>query len=274
MSVKSEVLQKQLDWAISQGLVVDERGYLSSYDQNLFRPLNQQSKAAFENGSGSELGDQPTRPAKMRALHSSSALAVNFFDAWVGLDVEPLLEILGLDSEASNIQFEGQYPTGLPGKPPNLDVVLKLKNGLVVGIESKFTEWLTPKSAAKPPFKEKYFPTGKGVWEKVSLPETQRLADEMQAKAVTFRYLDAPQLMKHALGLATHHRSNFRLLYVYFDAGGSEGTSHKLEIAGFSDRLSAELGFQAYSYQDLVAALQGRSGVPSTYLSYLSARYA
>jgi len=274
MSVKSEVLNKQLNWANSRGLNPDERGYLSSYEKNLYQPLNQQSKIAFDNGSGSELLDQPTRPAKMRALHSSSALAVNFFDAWVGVDGAPLMKILDLDSEASNIRFEGQYPTGLPGNPPNLDVVLELKDDLVVGIESKFTEWFTPKSATKPPFKKKYFPAGIGVWEKVGLPETQRLADEMQTNAVTFRYLDAPQLMKHALGMATHHGSGFRLFYVYFDAEGSEGVAHRTEISSFSNRLDAELGFQAYSYQELIAALQGLAAVPPEYLEYLRARYA
>ena len=273
MNVKSGILKKQLNWANSQGLYPDERGYLSSYQQNLYQPLNEQSKIAFENGSGSELGGPTIGPAKMSALHSSSALAVNFFDAWVGSDLVPLLEVLGLDGEASNIKFEGQYPTGLPGNPPNLDVVLELKTGLVVGIESKFTEWLNPKSTTKPPFKDKYFPTGQGVWEKVGLIETQRLADEMQDKAITFRYLDAPQLMKHALGLATHHGSGFRLFYIYFDADGSEGVTHKKEIADFSQRLNEELGFHACSYQDLIVALQDRPGVPATYLAYLGARY-
>ena len=273
MSVKSDIIKKQLNWANTQGLGPDERGYLKSYQENLYQPLNEQSKIAFEHGSGSELGGPTKGPAKMSALHSSSALAVNFFHAWVGSDLAPLLEIFGLEGEASNIQFEGQYPTGLPGNPPNLDVVLELKTGIVVGIESKFTEWLTPKSTSKLPFKDKYFPTGHGVWENVGLPETQCLADAMQERSVTFRYLDAPQLMKHALGLATRHRSGFRLLYVYFDAAGFEGEAHKTEIAKFSGLLSKELGFRAYSYQDLIAALQGRPGVPAPYLRYLRARY-
>ncbi len=32
--------------------------------------------------NNSELQDTLSRPANMRALHSSSALAVNFFDSW------------------------------------------------------------------------------------------------------------------------------------------------------------------------------------------------
>lgn len=89
MTMKSDILRKQLTWAHKAGLEPDELGYLKSYEQNLFQPLNRQSREAFDKGSGSELRDRPTGPAKMRALHSSSALAVNFFDAWVGKDTRP-----------------------------------------------------------------------------------------------------------------------------------------------------------------------------------------
>jgi hypothetical protein len=50
---------------------------------NLFQALNESTRKAFEQGSGSELQDTASRPAKIKALHSSSALAVNFFDRWV-----------------------------------------------------------------------------------------------------------------------------------------------------------------------------------------------
>jgi hypothetical protein len=273
MSIKSEILQKQLNWARLAGLKPDDQGYLGSYESNLFQPLNSRSKAAFDQGSGSELKDRPNGRAKMRALHSSSALAVNFFDAWVGEDTKPLLELFGLKPEQVQIRFEGQYPTGLPGTPPNLDVVFELQNGFLVGIESKFTEWLSHKSVSKPSFKEKYFPSGHGVWDLVGLPETQRLAEDIQSKAIAFRYLDAPQLVKHALGLATHSGSNIRLLYVYFDGEGVEAKMHREEIGVFAERLHSELGFKAFSYQELITGLQGASGVSAPYLEYLRARY-
>lgn len=273
MSVKSEILGKQLGWACSMGLNPDKRGYLANYESNLFQPLNRGSKDAFDQGSGSELRDRPNGPAKMRALHSSSALAVNFFDAWVDTDATPLLEIFNLKGELVSIRFEGQYPTGLPGNPPNLDVVLEFKSDLVVGIESKFTEWLIPKSQSKAPFKDKYFPPGAGVWERVCLPKTQHLAEKIQSKALVFRHLDAPQLIKHALGLATHCGSRFRLFYVYFDAAGAEGDAHKEEIKVFSERLRAELGFKAFSYQEIIGQLESSSGVPEHYVEYLRARY-
>lgn len=274
MSVKSEILRRQRDWATQVGLAHDDRGYLDSYEKNLFQSLNPKSKQAFDQGSGLELRDRSTGPAKMRALHSSSALAVNFFDFWVNKDTDPLKEIFGLQSKPCSLLFEGQYPTGLPGNPPNLDVVLGLQDGTIVGIESKFTEWLTPKSANKPAFKEKYFQSGIGIWEKVGLPETQRFAADIQSRKIEFRHLDAPQLMKHALGLATHCGQKFKLLYVYFGSSGREAEDHQKEIGGFKERLKSELGFDAFSYQELIVRLESIVGAPAPYLEYLRTRYA
>ena len=42
----------------------------------------------------------------------------------------------------------------MPGNPPNLDVMLDLPDGEVIGIESKFTEWLTLKPKSRIPFKD------------------------------------------------------------------------------------------------------------------------
>jgi hypothetical protein len=84
MSKKSEILRKQRAWATSVGLELDEKGYLPTYEANLFQSMNLERKTSFDLGSGSELVDNPRYPAKMRTLHSSLALAVNFFDSWVG----------------------------------------------------------------------------------------------------------------------------------------------------------------------------------------------
>ena len=273
MSIKTDLIKEQQKWALEAGLEPDSRGYLRSYELNLFRPLKERSRQAFDKGSGSELRDTSRYPAKMRAAHSSSALAVNVFDSWVGKDTGPLDNALSLDSGTVNIRFEEQYPTGLPGNSPNLDVVLLRTDGFVIGIESKFTEWLTPKSASRPPFKEKYFPLGTGVWDKVGLINTQRLAASIYSKAVTFRHLDAPQLIKHALGLATHLGTKFRLFYIYYDCSGDEAAVHKSEIAAFSERVREELGFQAMSYQELFSRLYKSADAPVDYLDYLRLRY-
>lgn len=170
MSTRHELLARQRRWAEAAGHVVDERGYLPSVEANLFRPLSELAQRDFAHGSGSELVGTPTRPAKMRALHSSSALAVNVFDFWHGRDAGPLLRALGIDGELAALRFEAQFPTGLGGTPPNLDVALDLADGTVVAIESKFSEWLTPKSPNHQQLSAAYFKAGAGVWARRGLP--------------------------------------------------------------------------------------------------------
>jgi len=273
MSSKTELLEQQRNWALAQGLDPDSRGYLSDVASNLQRPMSPQTKLAFERGSGSELQDTPSRPAKMKALHSSSALAVNFFDTWVSERPTALQRSFGFDREIVSVAFEAQFPTGLTGIPPNLDVALELSDGFVIGIESKFSEWLGPKSNNKTFFKAKYFPCGPGLWAERGLPESQNLASRMNIGELQFQYLDVPQLLKHALGMATQLVDQFSLYYVYLDWPGKESAVHCDEIALFAELVGEELRFQSLSYQQVLSSLGREQGVDSVYLSYLGSRY-
>jgi hypothetical protein len=209
----------------------------------------------------------------MRALHSSAALAVNVFDYWTGQDARPLLQALGVDSTLKSLEFEKQFPTGLAGTPPNLDVTLELSSGQLIAIESKFTEWMTPKSRNKPAFKDKYFEGGATLWTEVGLPACQALATNLYAGAVHFRYLDAAQLLKHALGLATQHRGGIALYYLYFDVPSSRSMQHRKEISEFGSAVDAALGFKAVAYQEMFRALKTFADSDTSYISYLDSRY-
>ena len=273
MSSKSQLLKQQRLWAESVGLSPDSRGYLNEVEANLFKPLNESTRIAFESGSGSELQDTPSRPAKMKALHSSSALAVNFFDRWVESDTLSPSVALGLADEIVTIGFEQQFPTGLAGNPPNLDVALKLANGNVVGIESKFSEWINPTSKNSTPFKPKYFPPGRELWSDRSLPRAQQLAQSINTGEQIFKHLDAPQLLKHALGMATQLGDKFSLFYLYFNCPGPESEAHSDEVNYFGSLLDDGLGFKALSYQSLFSSLSSRGGIDTGYASYMRARY-
>lgn len=87
-----------------------------------------------------------------------------------------------------------------------------------------------PKSAAKEWFKPKYFPDDRGLWAARGLHGCQRLAERIRAREKHFRYLDASQLLKHALGLATTG-ALFELYYLYYDVDGREAASHRAELA-------------------------------------------
>jgi hypothetical protein len=268
------VLAAQKAWALRTGCEVDPAGYLPDYGSNLCVPLSPAAKAAFERGSGSELLDGKARAAKMRALHSSSALAVNVFDFWNGRDLGRVLAALGVEGRATGLSFEEKLRTGAGGSPPNLDVVIRLDDGRLVGVESKFTEWMTPKksmAASLAPYVDK---DEASYWSRAGLPASHRLVLAMRAGKEKFRHLDVPQLLKHALGLHRASEPGWYLGYLYFDAPGKAQEAHAEEIARFEGAVGDELRFRASSYQAFVASL-GPAGdeAEADYLGYLADRY-
>ena len=274
MSSKTKLLEQQRQWATSVGADIDTRGYLSSVAENLYQPLSSRAFRDFSQGSGSELADTVRRPAKMKALHSSAALAVNVFDYWTDRNMDPIFAALEIDPSAESIAFEAQFPTGHEGKPPNLDLGIRYRNGLVIGVESKISEWLTPKAPGKEQFKSKYFPESTELWSSRGLAACQALAREMHEGTARFRYLDAPQLLKHALGLATQHPGNFELYYVYFDWPGPESSAHRSEVERFENSVRQDFRFHVSTYQDVFTRLVSAAGTQhASYIRYLHERY-
>ena len=274
MTSKARLLDQQRQWALGVGAVVDGRGYLPSVAENLFQPLSPRALHNFSQGSGSELLDTLSRPAKMKALHSSAALAVNVFDYWLERNADPILTAMEISGKAASIEFEAQFSTGLDGNPPNLDLGIRYPQGLVIGVESKFSEWLTPKAPNKELFKPKYFQDASELWASKGLASSQALAREMYDGTSRFRYLDAAQLLKHALGLATQHPESFELLYIYFDWPGVESTTHRLEIERFGNIVCRDFRFHCKSYQDVFSRLSGTIGSEhELYMAYLRDRY-
>ena len=264
----------QRRWAAEHSCAHDPRGYVGVLDLNLFQPMSPETKADFNRGSGGELRARTgTRLPKMHALHSSSVLACNIFDYWRGKDLGPLGEALGSGIRFEYLTFEAQFPTGLPGQPPNLDVALWLPSREVWGIESKFTE---PFGAAKfgPAFKDKYFPEGQPVWSDRDLIKCGVLAIALQKREVTFRHLDAAQLLKHALGLQMNHPRSFTLVYLYADQEAPEAKQHRREIAEFGAVIDGDFPFVPLSYHTFLKRLRNLSGAEDQpYFEYITKRY-
>ena len=258
----------QKAWAKSSEISFDSRGYVRDVEDNLWKPLSDRARNAFENGAGSEL------EGHMKALHSSSALAVNFFDYWTDRDKTPLLRALGIDAvSAKSLDFEAQFPTGLGGKPPHLDVAITLDSGCVIAIECKFIEHLGRSTVGKSEFKPRYFPSSGGLWTQNGLPECQRLAEELHEKHLRFEYLDPWQLLKYALGLAACLGDKFSLCYLYYDDSGERSEAHKRELGSFAHRVGDEIRFNALTYQDVFYKLKVSEQADPGYLDYLGSRY-
>lgn len=243
MNGKDFILLKQQNWAKRKGFDLvpgtigsdGEKNYVSDLAQNLFEPLSEDSLACYGQGDGNETQDGGKRRAKMKALHSSSAIVVNLFQYWQKKeDLYPLLracklpvtsyvgkEYKNIGSKTdctvvetskrlsfNGIKFEEKFEIS-PDKvlfphTPNIDVVIY--GDYDFAIESKFTE---PYSSKHDGLKTKYVEDA-SLWE--SLPNLYELAKEISPYNNKFRYLDAAQLLKHILGLKKKYGKSYSTL--------------------------------------------------------------
>ena len=263
---------QQRAWAIKRGIAIDSDGYVVDLADNLFLQLSPQALAEFGGGDGGELG-RPGKRGKMRALHSSSALAYNLFEYWRRRDASLLATSLHLPTPIVGVEFERKYPTGLPGKAPNLDIVLTLQSGSVTAIESKFLEPYGGRRS-KSGFKAKYLESESGMWRDAGCPNCQKLAERLYSKASSFRLLNAEQLLKHILGLAASAKK-WELLYLWHEVPGPATDEHTAEAEEFARIVVSDgIGFRALSYQSVFAEMKAGAGVShQEYIAYLGNRY-
>ena len=268
MQAEQSIRDLQMAWARSKGLSFDSRGYVYEVEDNFWKPLSARARTGYERGAGSEL------KGHMKALHSSSALVVNFFDYWTERPKAPLLSALGIDADdIQSLDFEAQFPTGLGGTPPHLDVAITLESGAVIGIESKFTEYLSRSTKGKGSFQPSYFQTSEGLWAAKGLPACQALAKELRDHQHRFEHLDPCQLLKHALGLAKSFGPDFSLWYLYYDCPGQRSHAHKRELQTFANQVGDEIRFKALTYQEHYHRLRTSTHPDLDYLDYLHDRY-
>lgn len=266
----SHIERDQTQWALKTGKSLERPGYVKDLADNLMlRKLNIQTKDEFANADGSELD------SKMRALVSSSALAVNFFDSWRDVPKGLLTSALKLQEPITSLRFEykcdkKKYPVG--PRSPNLDLLLTLADGQRIGIESKFVEpYRNPGTAYS--LSPKYFPPGLGHWSNAGLLRAQGLVNEIRGR---WNYLDAPQLLKHMLGLRSEQpEATVELIYVWYDNDFNDAKAHRAEVERFSDSIAGDVvRFSAISYQELFRSLRDSSPDSSPgWAAYLAERY-
>ena len=229
------VLAERLRKRTATGL--DDKGYVRDVAQNLVGPFPPTVKRAFASGAGQEL------LGKMRAPHSSSALAVNSFLPWA--DEPRDLELAGYTGFQS-LEFERQCSTGMRGTPPHLDVLLRTR-GEVVAVESKCLEYLTPKA---PSFSDPYGSISDDRAKSRWFQHVRRTSESNQ-------HLDVGQLVKHYLGLAREFPGTpITLLYVYWEPQNwrevPECIEHRAELQRFAFSLAGDdVRFASLSYPEL-----------------------
>lgn len=289
MKAYEYITSKQIQWALNRGIpLIGSKGdkgrlaYTPELNQNLFEPLDADIRKSFEQGDGNEIKEINGNPAKMQAVHSSSALGVNVFQYWQNIQqVSVVASACGFCREGNavseKIVFEDKYPVddNLDKFPiaPNIDVVFHNSASSQFkrfAVECKFSEAYGSQkhNGLKPAYLELA-----QLWS--DIPNLYEFAESI-CPDEHFIYLHSAQLIKHILGLKRRFgKSGFRLLYLWYDVLGKEGAIHQDEINEFSRIAKADgIYFNAMSYQELILLLSRKYRQEyTTYIKYLSERY-
>jgi hypothetical protein len=287
MNAYEYIVSKQIQWALNNGKDLGgSKGsqgrptYTKNLDQNLFAPLDLSVRNSFDKGDGHEVIGDLNTPAKMQAVHSSSALSVNIFQYWlISNQVSEIAAACGFCRKGTafseSIKFEDKYPIDDSFiLSPNIDVVFHNSDS------SRFKRF-----AIECKFSEAYNSHGHGGLKPKYLNLTTPWSDILKlrefAKSICpnddkFKYLHPAQLIKHILGLkAKCGKNGFRLLYLWYDVIGKEGAIHREEIKKFSEVANADdIYFASMSYQELIILLAKEYRQEhAAYIKYITERY-
>lgn len=278
---------KQIQWALRSGIALtgSQAGkglniYTRCVDDNLFEPMTQETINQIKAGDGGELRDSKNNAAKMRALHSSSAIGVNFFQYPKSQNkVSQIAHACRLcnsgNTSSVDVNFEKKYPiSNTFSTSPNIDVVIENDENSrfrVYAIECKYSEaYGSYKHSGVDP---KYLSLGT-LWK--NIPNTLDLARRISPNDNEYKYLHSAQLIKHILGLKKKYgKTAFRLLYLWYDVLGEEGNRHRNEIEKFTSVVKSDgIIFSSITYQEVITNLSSScySG-NEKYINYLSDRY-
>ena len=276
------IVAQQSGWATGKGLRLDTSGWLvpQDADHNLVVPLSAQDRRAFASGAGNELA------TKMRAPHSSSALAYNTFAAARGSAgslrvLENLVAPTGTPLMGTpTLSFERKRPTEWRGTPPHLDAEVDF-SGDVLAVESKMVE--TYRSKGRPaeslaPYLK--FDEKSSRW--LGATRLRRAAEIIATGKMTLDVLDAPQLIKHALGLLrAQHLGTAKpvaLVLLWFDARELTDAARPAcdtlaaELDWFSAFVAADITLVGVTHQTLIRAYRTQIGA-TPWVSWLEKRY-
>jgi hypothetical protein len=279
----SYIFNKQLLWAQRKRLELcgsaGDRGrhaYTLRLKDNLFESLTDDARREYGGGDGGELGRKEGRPGKMQAIHSSSALGCNTFHYWRRIGASgTVLAACGITTRGiTGVQFEGHLPISDAFRyAPNLDVVVTYGTSSdVAAIECKFGEPFSTREKA--PLSAKYLDDSLGqFWEQ--MPALRSLAAGCaNPSSDDFRHLDAPQLLKHLLGLRRRSGARGNLLYLFYDVPGAEGARHCDEISRFTEATNRDgVRFTSLSYQTLLLRLSEQRTAHREWVDYMTERY-
>jgi hypothetical protein len=226
---------------------------------------------------GVELALLPSGPngvdgARLRQPDSAAALALNSFLNW--RRCPQLLRVAG-ESGFRELRFEARCPTGIRGTPPLLDLIAA-GDAVIVAVTARCAEYLSHRHAGLAPAYD-------AIHALPAMTPWLELLHRLRAEPGLFRYVDAPALLKYAIGLGrTFPDRPVKLAYLFWepvDAHRFEPfRGHRAELAwlvgsvdGASVRLVAQSFDELWSewqalaeptwLREIVARLKSRYGV-------------
>lgn len=245
--------------------------YTYHLKDNLFQPLEQNVFEDYNKGAGKELDK------KMRALHSSSALAVNLFQYWLKNPyfIASILNRSFFDkNEYLIIKFENKlHVKGVKGTAPHIDVTIENpEENKIMAIEVKFTELLNkPKSLKTSPLSQQYNKLLNNF-----LPNVNEFLKEINEKKLDFYFFDYLQFIKHILGLLSKtSKEKFLLIYLYFELPDIFEKVHLKEIELFHNYLKKDnINFSFLTIQNLIKQIESYcDNSDLDYVNYIKDRY-
>ena len=176
--------------------------YYKEYVYNLYENMIDQHKIEYGGGSGGELHESDSKPAKMAAIRSSSAMTFNI----LGNTDIVLKEENALNHSAGKyyITYEKQHETidnGKKQQPANLDAMLVSEDGEeLIFCEMKMLEWFSKNSGEL----KLAYKTEKNYIHPELAPQFLKAIDVLESISVDnndFEYYDVWQMFKHTLAI-------------------------------------------------------------------------
>lgn len=176
--------------------------YYKDYVYNLYENMIDLHKIEYGGGSGGELYETDSKPAKMAAIRSSSAMTFNI----LGNTDIVLKEENALNHSAGKyyITYEKQHETidnGKKQQPANLDAMLVSEDGEeLIFCEMKMLEWFSKNSGEL----KLAYKTEKNYIHPELAPQFLKVIDVLESISEDnndFEYYDVWQMFKHTLAI-------------------------------------------------------------------------
>ncbi len=197
---------------------------------------------------------------KFLSPESSSALAVNTF-AFFNPFSQKMPPLPKIENSFPAISVDIEYQARFPwrgGRHPWLDAFVETETN-IIGIESKRFEPF--RDAKKIDISDAY---DRHVWGD-NMARYKKLRDNLRDRSLTFKYLDAAQLLKHAFGMVTEGKRKSKLpilFYIFAEPRALQSKvispeqhlEHRMECNLFKEFVKGdEVRFEYCSYMEWLA---------------------